>query len=561
MPDFNQLAKQYISEFPALTPVAATRLGDHRFDGELDEVDEAAWIARAKFQQGWLSRFDEVDPKQLSRDEQVDLIMLRRRLESLQWHIETLREWSWNPLVYTQLAGSAIYNLMSREFAPVSQRLIDVGRRLEQFPRFFQQAREVLIPELVPEVHACTAATQNLGSETLIDHLIRPQLDSLSGPDRTRLNRAIETATAAIETHQRWLETDLLAKAEGDYHLGAELYEQKLTHQLQTPIDRHEIRQRAQSDLQRVRDEMYELAQGIYKVKHPLTSFPFDPPGEYKQAIIRAALEEAYADLPARDAIVETAGQSLHLATEHVKRHSLVELPDDPLEIIVMPEFQRGVALAYCDSPGPMDAGLRTFYAVAPPPADWTEDQVRSHLREYNIRSIHNLTIHEAIPGHYLQLAHARRHPSLLRAILASGVFIEGWAVYSEEMMVETGLLGGDPLMRLIVLKWALRDFTNALLDQAVHVDRIEQEEGLNLLIEDAFQEEREANAKWRRAQLTSAQMSEYYVGLIEVTGLRREAEERWGNDFELRRFHDELLSHGSPTPSLLRSLMFDLEI
>jgi uncharacterized protein (DUF885 family) len=244
-----------------------------------------------------------------------------------------------------------------------------------------------------------------------------------------------------------------------------------------------------------------------------------------------------------------------------VREKGIVTVPEEPLEIIPMPEFQQGVALAYCDSPGPLEANLKTFYAVSPIPEKWTRQQVDSFLREYNTRSIHNLTIHEAMPGHYLQLAHSNRHPSTLRAVLASGPFIEGWAVYSEGVMVQQGYLGGDPLMKLIQLKWYLRSIVNAMLDQAVHVDGITREAAMKLMTESGFQEEREAAGKWTRAQLTSAQLPVYFVGAQEHMALRAEAESRQGAAFDMKAYHDRLLSFGSPPVRFARALLFELPV
>jgi uncharacterized protein (DUF885 family) len=198
---------------------------------------------------------------------------------------------------------------------------------------------------------------------------------------------------------------------------------------------------------------------------------------------------------------------------------------------------------------------------VSPIPAQWTSAQTDSFLREYNTRSIHNLTIHEAMPGHYLQLAHANKYPSTLRALLASGPFIEGWAVYAERVMIEQGYMDGDPLMKLIQLKWYLRSIVNAMLDQAVHVDGISRQAAMKLMTESGFQEEREAAGKWTRAQLTSAQLPVYFVGAQEHMALRAEAEQRLGAGFSLREYHDKLLSHGSPPVRFARALMFELPV
>jgi uncharacterized protein (DUF885 family) len=285
---------------------------------------------------------------------------------------------------------------------------------------------------------------------------------------------------------------------------------------------------------------------------------PETPDAAQQQAAIAAALEIAYAERPPRDGVVALARQTLEETTTFVREKGFVSMPSEPLEIIVMPEFQRGVAVAYCDSPGPLDKGQGTFYAVSPIPDDWTTEKVDSFLREYNDRSIANLTIHEAMPGHYLQLAHSNKYPSVLRAALGSGPFIEGWAVYAERVMQEQGFRADDPLMRLIQLKWYLRAVTNAIIDSAIHVDGMTREEAMKLMTETGFQEESEAAGKWVRAQLTSAQLSTYFVGYQEHADLRSEAESRWGDRFEQRRYHDQVLSYGSPPVRYVRALMFE---
>jgi uncharacterized protein (DUF885 family) len=274
--------------------------------------------------------------------------------------------------------------------------------------------------------------------------------------------------------------------------------------------------------------------------------------------IIRTALEKAYQRLPARDAIVEVAKESLQQAIDFIREKDFVTVPDEPVEIIIMPEFRRGVTLAYLDPAGPLDSGQNSFYAVAPLPVDWTDLQVDSFLREYNLFSIQVLTIHEAMPGHYLQLALSNRYPSILRSVLHSGPFVEGWAVYAERVMVDAGYLNNDPLMRLIMLKWYLRAVTNAIIDQAIHVDGMSRDAAMKLMIEGGFQEEREAAGKWVRAQLTSTQLSTYFVGYQEHADMRSAVEQAWGDEFTLKRYHDQALSYGSPSIKYVRALMLN---
>ena len=558
---FEQLAARYLDEFPALSPVSATALGDHRFDSQLDMVSVEARAQKRSFCRKYLEQLRKIKPAQLCRANQVDYILLKHDLESRLWRIETLQEWAWNPLLYTRLSGGAIYSLMARDFASLTTRLDHAADRLEQFPRLFRQIRTTLDPKRVPQIHAETAVKQNRGVLSILNNMVKPNLSKLRKSQRDRLKQVMSVARTTVEEHQQWLEAQLLPNARGDFRLGPQLYDQKLAFTLKTPLIRAQIRQRAEQELVRVRDQMYRVSQQIYKEKYPYTEFPADPSPAYKQALIRSCLELAYREIPQPDEIVETAKRSLELTTAFVREKDLLTLPPDPVEIIIMPEFKRGISLAYCDSPGPLDVGLKTFYAVAPLPEDWTDEQVQSFLREYNVRSIHDLTMHEAMPGHFVQLALSNRYPGKLRAVLSSGVFIEGWAIYSERMMIDAGFLDGDPLMRLINLKWYLRGIGNAIIDQAIHTEGMTREKAIKLMMEDTFQEEREAAAKWVRAQLTSTQLSTYFVGTVEHFDLRRDIQRIWGTKFDLKTYHDRILSYGSPPVQYVRALVLNEEI
>jgi uncharacterized protein (DUF885 family) len=558
---FGLIAQRYLQEMLPLTPVAATALGEHRYDATLDDVSAAGYGQRVALARELLTQLQALDRSQLSRAHQVDARLLTSELEYQVWRVEELGEWRWNPLLYTELAGNGVYLLMARDFAPLPDRLHNVGGRLAELPRLLAQVREVLDPARVPKVHAETAVKQNPGLLTLIDQLVVPQLATLPEATQAQLKSVIARARTAVTQHQLWLEKRLLPAANGNFRLGPGLYDVKLRFALDSPLSRQEIRTRAAAELLLVRNDMYTIARRVLAGRDGAPALPDSPNTDEQQAAILAALELAYEERPPREQVFETARRAFEEAQRFVRTADFVTVHDDPIEIIPMPEFQRGVALAYCDSPGPLDEGQKTFYAVAPIPQDWTDAQVKSYLREYNTRSIDNLTIHEAMPGHYLQLMHANRYESPLRAVLASGTFIEGWAVYTERLMVEQGFLAGDPLMHLIQLKWYLRSVGNALLDQAVHVDGISREDAMRLMLHDTFQEEREAAAKWVRVQLTAAQLPTYFVGVQEHLALREEARERWGRGFTLKRYHDAVLSFGSPPVRYVRELMFDLPI
>jgi uncharacterized protein (DUF885 family) len=558
---FADLSKRWLDGMLELGPVNATQQGDHRFDTRIDDLSAQGREKSLAFAKRMLAELDAFDTSKLSRENQIDAAILRNQLRADIWNLETLQSWAWDPQVYSGLAGGAIYTLMAREFAPLPDRLKSATARMEKLPTLFAQMRENLDPARVPALHAQKVAQQNAGIVSLIEQFIVPNAGQLQGEDRKRLDAAVETLRKAVAEHQLWLDGTLVPNAKGDARIGAELYDAKLEMALMSTLSRDEIKRRAEAEIVAVREKMYRIAQQVLKDKPGAPELPDTPSDAQQQKAIEAALELAYADRPARDKVVETAEATLAQATEFTKKKDLVTVPDDPVEIILMPEFQRGVAVAYCDSPGPLDKGLKTYYAISPIPDDWSDEQTTSFLREYNTRMIHLLSIHEAMPGHYLEGAHSARHPSVLRAVLRSGMFAEGWAVYTESVLMEAGYLDNDPLFHLVRYKFYLRAVANAILDQGVHVDGWTREQAMDLMVRRTFQQEREAAGKWDRALLTSAQLPTYFVGVQEHFDLRKSMEEKLGKDFQAKAYHDRVLSYGAPPVRFVRAMMLDQPI
>ena len=555
---FTDLSARALEGWFQLSPVSATQIGDHRFDGELDDLSEAGRARGLEFSQGILAELQALDVSALSRENQVDAAILRNQLQYDIWNAQTLQGWAWDPQLYSGLAGQAIYGLMAREVAPLPERLKSATARMQKIPALLAQARANLDPARVPKVHAETVARQNAGVLGIVDTFITPHLDQLDPADRQQAQTAIDGLKTAVAEHQKWLDETLVPNAKGEFRVGAEVYDQKLQFALLSSLSRAEIKQRAEAELVRVRGEMYAIAQQVLKDTAGAPQLPDNPSPQQQQKAIEAALELAYAQHPARDQVVADARVALDRATAFVREHDLVTVPDAPVEIIEMPEFQRGVAVAYADSPGPLDKNLKTFYAVSPMPEDWTDAQVESFLREYNSRMIDLLSIHEGTPGHYLEGWHSAKFPSTLRAVLRSGMFAEGWAVYTEKMMADAGYLDNDPLFRLVQLKFYLRTIANAILDQGVHVDGWSREQAMDLMVNQTFQQESEAAGKWTRAQLTSAQLPTYFVGVQEHFDLRKAMEEKQGDAFNLKAYHDQVLSYGAPPVRFVRELMLD---
>jgi uncharacterized protein (DUF885 family) len=552
---FQALSKRWLEGFLSTQPVTATQIGDHRFDGEIDDMSAAGRARRTALWQALLGELSQLDRTKLSRDNQVDAAILTSQLQSMIWDDQRLQSWAWDALVWSALAGNALYLLMARDFAPPAQRLRSATLRMNKLPKLLEQMRTEIVPARVPPIHATTVAKQNGGVMDIVDSMILPQAKVLTAPEQSALKDAANRLRTAMAAHQQWLDKVLVPQVKGDFRIGAKLFDEKLVFTLNSQLTRKEIRARAETAIQQTRAQMYDVARKALAGQAGPPAMPDHPRPADQQRIIAAALALAGDDRPARDAVVATAKKMLAQATAFVRRKDLITLPDAPVDLIIMPKFQQGVAVAYCDSPGPLEKGLKTFYAVSPIPEGWTKAQTDSFLREYNNRGIADITVHEAMPGHYVQLWHSNKCPSLIRAVLGSGSFVEGWAVYAENVMAEEGFYGADPLYRLAQLKVYLRSISNAILDQAIHCDGMSREDAMRLMTQTAFQEEREAAGKWDRARMSATQLSTYFVGRQEHDGLRAQAEKRPG--FALTAYHDQVLSYGSAPARYVGALMF----
>jgi uncharacterized protein (DUF885 family) len=558
---FATLAKRYIDGLAKLSPTYATTLGNHAYDGDLPDISAAGRTQAAAFDRALLADLGKIDRSKLSRDSQVDAALLENALKYDLWQLDTLQNWAWDAQIYNDIAGGSLYGLAARDFAPWGQRLKSATSRMEKLPALLAETRKQLVPARVPLVFAQTVSRQNGGIVEIAESMLAPHKSELNAVDQARFDKALAGLKVAVAEHQKWLDEVLVPQAKGDFRLGPERYDQKMRFALLSTMTRAELKAKAEQSAKDIRVEMYGLARQVLKGRPDAPELPDAPNAEQQQKAIEAALELSYAQRPPRNELMDKAKATLAEATAFVREKQLMTVPDTPVKIITMPKFQQGFAVAYCDSPGALERNLDTFYAISPIPEEWSDDQATSFLREYNNYMIHDLSIHEAMPGHYLQIAHSNGNPSVLRAVLGSGSFVEGWAVYAESLMADANYLNGDPLFKMTVLKMRLRSVTNTLLDIGIQTEGMTRDQAMTLMTKGAFQQEREAAGKWTRANLSSTQLLSYYVGYAEHIALREEARKRQGASFDLKTYNDAVLSHGSPPAKYVRALMFGLPI
>jgi uncharacterized protein (DUF885 family) len=534
--------KAYLEEAFRRRPLEATRLGDHRFDHLLDDIS-------AKARAGWADHYRQtlaelpkkIDYAKLSRPAQVDYEIFKHHLTTALWLAENTRPFETDPRIYNDYLGDSVYLLLTQSTQPKATNLRNCAARMALFPKLLEAAKDNL--RNPPRVVLETAIRQTRGAIAFYDHGIF----ELAGdnPQLSELKPAAAHVLPLLKDHLQFLE-ELLPQAKGEWRIGKKKFSRKLDLELDANLSADEVLKEADSEFARVERDMYVIARQLWSRTHPGKPLPPDD-AKGRTDTIRLVLERLNREHGKPDDLVRDARATVERIKTFIADQDILRLPKpDQCKIIEMPEFHRGNSVAYLNPAPPLDSKASSYYAVSPPPSGWDARRVETFLEEYNRRMLQILTIHEAYPGHYVQLEYSNRHPSLIRRVLSSGVFAEGWAVYTEQMMLDQGYGEGDPALRLNQLKWYLRSVANAILDHKMHCTNMSDDEAMELLTKRAFQSEGEAVGKIIRAKQSSCQLSTYFVGRTAFYRLRRQIQRELGDSFQLGRYHEAVLDHGT---------------
>jgi uncharacterized protein (DUF885 family) len=537
--------KEYLEETFALRPLEATLLGDHRFDDRLDDVSPAArekWTELYRRRLAGLEKeFGGEAGKELSADGRVSFEILLAELLRNLWLAENTRPFEEDPRTYGNYISDSVFSLLTQSTLPKEKNVANAIARMAAIPRVVETAQATITtpPRSVLE----TAILQNRGAIGFYEKEIFTIVGE--SPQLGMLKKAAEPVVAALEGHQKFLE-ELRPKATGEWRLGKEKFAEKLELVLDAGMTADEVLQAAEDELVRVRREMYVVSRQLWS--RYFAGKPLPPDDEAGRSRTIAEVVRAVSrDHGTPETLIGDTRGTVDRIKAFIRERDILRLPEpDRCQILEMPEFRRGHSGAYLDPALPLDPAGSSTYAVSPPPADWSEDRVRSFFEEYNEYMLQVLTIHEAYPGHYVQLEYSNRAKSPLRRVLGSGVFMEGWAVYTEQMMLDQGYGDGDLALRLNQLKFYLRTVANAVLDHKMHCTEMSDDEALKFLMEGAYQSEGEARLKIIRAKQSSVQLSTYFVGRTAFYRLRQEVQRELGDKFDLGRYHEAVLDHGS---------------
>lgn len=539
---FARLSQAFIEEYLELFPVMASSLGDHRRDAEWGDYSKAGEARIKAFYQKYYELLKVTDKKQLSPDNQVDAAVLTNEVEARLFEMQSLAPFQNSAMAYVGVLSLGLDTLVSHDYGTPEARAKALIQRLRAVDKIVAAAKERLGKP--SKLDTQTAILQTKGLIDLCQNGIKPLVEAAPAQAKA-LNAAAASAQTALQDLKTYLENVVLPRSDRDFRLGKELYARKMQYDLVDNIQPDALAKAAREALDRTLNEMYEVA---VKLSPELLGKPAKvskDPGE-RRKLVRAVLDRMALDQPNDDTLFQEAEQAIESATAFIRERQILTVPDEKCQVIRMPAFNAGFAGAYSQSSGPFDEKFENFVAIEPP----SPSERNSFYREYNKSMLIELMLHEAVPGHCLQAMHAvkSRHP--LRAIFGNGPYTEGWAMYSEEVMAQHGF--GGPRIKMVQLKLLARAIANTILDHGVHTQNMSEEEAMRLLMEETYQERAEAAGKWRRAQLSSVQLTTYFYGYQQFVAMRKAAEKQPG--FQEKAFHDQLLGSGAPPLRLLRA-------
>jgi uncharacterized protein (DUF885 family) len=546
--NFDAYKENFINSLWTIYPNWASSIGFHKNDSLLTIPDDTQRKNEIAFAESQLDSLGLFNIDSLNNQNKTDFYLIENQLKSSIWSIQKFKSYQWNPAQYNVSEGFA--EIINNNYAPLSQRLAAVKERLKFVPAYYEAAKKNI--QNPTAEHTALAIDQNTGGLSVfeVDLVQALTKSSISAQEKEKISSLSKDAISAIQSYCTYLK-ELKNEQPKSFRIGKELYEEKFAFDIQSNYTAQGIYEKAIIHKKDLHQKMFAITKQLWPKYFATENCPSDSLIAIKKMIDRLSVEHV------KPSEFQAAiDKQIPLLVEFIKNKNLIYIdPSKPLVVRKEPAYMAGVAGVSISSPGPYDKNGNTYYNVGSL-AGWDEAKAESYLREYNQYILQILNIHEAIPGHYTQLVYANQSPSLIKSILGNGAMIEGWAVYTEKMMLENGYGNNDPAMWLMYYKWNLRSTCNTIIDYSIQVNNMQKEAVIDLLTKQAFQQQAEAEGKWKRATLTQVQLCSYFTGFTEIVDLREAMQNKEKEQFDLKKFHETFLSFGSAPVKYIAALM-----
>ncbi|MDX6189185.1 DUF885 domain-containing protein [Flavobacterium sp. Fl-318] len=548
---FEHYKEGFVTSLWEINPDWASNVGYHKFDNVLVIPDSKEEKKQLDFATAQLDSLKQYTIEELSDKNKTDFYMIKNHLEDIIFSAKELKSGEWNPSEYNVCGSFA--EILNGNYDTLEVRLRAFNTKMNGIPAFYEAAKKNIKNPTVE--HTQLAIDQNLGGSSVFEGELSEALkkSKLTAEEKKEILEKAKVSVKAIADYADWLKK-LPNKTPRSFRLGAELYAKKFNFDIQSGYNVDQIYKIAVDHKKDLHDKMFVIADKLWTKYKGTAPKPTDKLDLIKQVIDKISLQHT-----TPEKFQSEIEKQIPELTAYVKAKDLLYIdPSKPLVVRKEPAYMAGVAGASISAPGPYDKNANTYYNVGSM-SGWTAENAESYLREYNDYILQILNIHEAVPGHYTQLVYSNQSPSIIKSILGNGAMVEGWAVYAEKMMLESGYKNSDE-MWLMYYKWNLRATCNTILDISVHTKNMSKEAALDLLIKEAFQQQAEADGKWKRVTLSQVQLCSYFTGYTEIYNLREELKKQQGKDFNLKQFHEKFLSFGSAPVKYIKELMLSKE-
>ncbi len=548
---FDKYKDGFVTTLWKINPGWASGVGYHKLDSVLVIPDANETKVQLEFANAQLDSLKQYDIESLSDNNKTDFQMIKNQLEASIFSIKELKSAEWNPSEYNVCGAFA--EILNGNYDSLEVRLRAFNIKMNNIPAYYEAAKKNIKNPTIE--HTDLAIAQNIGGSSVFEADLNDALakSKLSDAEKKEIQDKAKISVKAIKDYAEWLQ-NLPNKTPRSFRLGADLYAKKFNFDIQSSYTADEIYKIAVDHKNDLHDKMFVIADKLWKKYKGNAPKPADKLDLIKQVIDKISLQHT-----TPEKFQSEIEKQIPELTAYVKANDLLYIdPSKPLVVRKEPAYMAGVAGASISAPGPYDKNANTYYNVGSM-SGWTAENAESYLREYNDYILQILNIHEAIPGHYTQLVYSNQSPSIIKSILGNGAMIEGWAVYTEKMMLESGYKNSDE-MWLMYYKWNLRTTCNTILDNSVHTKDMSKEQAMILLTREAFQQQAEAEGKWKRVTLSQVQLCSYFTGYTEIYNLREELKKKEGDKFNLKQFHEKFLSFGSAPVKYIKELMLSKE-
>ena len=544
---FERYKNQFVENLWKNLPEYASNNGFHKYDSILEVPNAAQFSRRKAFFKANLDSLKTYDPKSLNASNAIDYKIIEGQLQSFIFGIDELKAYQWDPSQYNVCGAFA--EILNGNYAPLALRLKHFAQKMESIPEYYQAAESNLKNPTLE--HTQLAIAQNLGGLSVFEKDLPAALlqSGFSEPEKKEITKKAAISMKAIKDYADWLKK-MDNKNPRSFRLGADLYAKKFKFDMVAGASAEAIYEKAVAHKKELHEKMFALADRLWP-----KYLGHEPKPADKLLLIRKVIDKISLQHSKPQFFQAEIEKQLPQLIAFIKKKDLLYIdPSKPLVVRKEPDYMAGVAGASISAPGPYDKNANTYYNVGSL-SGWPTEKSESYLREYNDYILQILNIHEAIPGHYTQLVYSNQSPSLIKSVFGNGAMVEGWAVYTELMMLENGYAQSEE-MWLMYYKWNLRTTCNTILDNSVHTKNMSREQALDLLTKEAFQQQAEAEGKWNRVTLTQVQLCSYFTGYSEIYELRELIKQKQGTHFNLKKFHEKFLNYGSAPVQYIKDLM-----